>query len=29
MMFDTTPWMGERKLSKVNEFKVKYLLSKP
>ena len=28
MMFDVTPWMGERKLSKVNEFKVKYLLSK-
>ena len=29
MMFDVTPWMGERKLSRVNEFKVRYLLSKP
>ncbi len=29
MMFDTSPWMGERKLSKVNEYIVNYLLSKP
>lgn len=28
MMFDTTPWMGERKLSKVNLFKIQHLLNK-